>query len=256
MTGRPIEVGRVEDCGCPGPTESWRLASTCRQAPVRAGRCWSSCTAADGWWRTSRPTISPAASWRVRPACACCRSTTAWHRSIRSPPRSMTPCRRFGSASSTGTGRRRSGRVAIGGDSAGGNLAAVVAQLASRDGGPAPAFQLLIYPVMDLSRKRRSYQLFGDGLFLTERQMDWYRDQYLPEAAAALDPRASPLLSRRSHGPAAGARRDRGLRRAARRVRGVRSAPRPGGRARDGHPRDGLHPRILQRDRYRPDVGP
>ncbi len=86
-------------------------------------------------------------------------------------------------------------RVAIGGDSAGGNLAAVVAQLASRDGGPAPAFQLLIYPVTDLSRKRRSYELFGEGLFLTERQMDWYRDQYLPEAAAALDPRASPLLA-------------------------------------------------------------
>ena len=59
----------------------------------------------------------------------------------------------------------------------------------------APAFQLLIYPVTDLSRKRRSYQLFQDGFFLTERQMDWYRDHYLPTADAALDPRASPLLA-------------------------------------------------------------
>jgi acetyl esterase len=86
-------------------------------------------------------------------------------------------------------------RIAIGGDSAGGNLAAVAAQLATRDGGPAPAFQLLIYPVTDLSSKHRSYGLFSEGFFLTEQQMDWYRDKYLPDAEAALDPRASPLLA-------------------------------------------------------------
>jgi acetyl esterase len=67
-------------------------------------------------------------------------------------------------------------RVAVGGDSAGGNLAAAAARLLARGNGPAPAFQLLIYPVTDLSSKRRSYQLFRDGFFLTERQMDWYRD--------------------------------------------------------------------------------
>ncbi len=87
-----------------------------------------------------------------------------------------------------------SARVAVGGDSAGGNLAAAVAQLAVADGGPVPAFQLLIYPVTDLSRKRRSYELFGDGFFLTERQMDWYRHHYLPGPSSAADPRASPLL--------------------------------------------------------------
>jgi acetyl esterase/lipase len=86
-------------------------------------------------------------------------------------------------------------RVAVGGDSAGGNLSAAAARLLAQDGGPAPAFQLLIYPVTDLSRKRRSYELFRDGFFLTERQMDWYRDHYLPDAGAALDPRASPLLA-------------------------------------------------------------
>jgi acetyl esterase len=85
-------------------------------------------------------------------------------------------------------------RIALGGDSAGGNLTAAAARLLSR-AGPAPAFQLLIYPVTDLSRKRRSYQLFPDGFFLTESQMDWYRDHYLPEAGMALDPRASPLLA-------------------------------------------------------------
>jgi acetyl esterase len=88
-----------------------------------------------------------------------------------------------------------SARVAVAGDSAGGNLAAVVAQLATRDGGPRPAGQLLIYPVTDLSRKHPSYRLFADGFFLTEREMDWYRAHYLPDDAAARDPRASPLLA-------------------------------------------------------------
>jgi acetyl esterase len=85
--------------------------------------------------------------------------------------------------------------IAIGGDSAGGNLAAVVSRLAAADGGPAPAFVLSIYPVTDLSTKHPSYALFGDGYALTEAQMDWYRRHYLPDEAAALDPRASPLLA-------------------------------------------------------------
>jgi acetyl esterase len=86
-------------------------------------------------------------------------------------------------------------RIAVGGDSAGGNLAAVVALL-TRDEGAAPAFQLLIYPVTDWSRKTGSYALFREGFFLTERQMDWYRDHYLGnDEAAARDWRASPLLA-------------------------------------------------------------
>jgi acetyl esterase len=87
------------------------------------------------------------------------------------------------------------GRVAVGGDSAGGNLSAVAVRLLAQGEGPAPAFQLLIYPVTDLSRKRPSYELFRDGFFLTESQMDWYRGHYLPAAGAALDPCASPLLA-------------------------------------------------------------
>jgi acetyl esterase len=86
-------------------------------------------------------------------------------------------------------------RVAVGGDSAGGNLATVATRLAVLGGGPVPAFQLLSYPVTDLSRKRRSYALFREGFFLTERQMDWYRAHYLVDAEAALDPRASPVLA-------------------------------------------------------------
>lgn len=86
-------------------------------------------------------------------------------------------------------------RIAVAGDSAGGNLAAVVALLTTTSGGPRAAAQLLIYPVTDLSTKHPSYRTFSTGFFLTEAEMDWYRGHYLPNEAAARDPRASPLLA-------------------------------------------------------------
>ena len=89
-------------------------------------------------------------------------------------------------------------RIAVGGDSAGGNISAACAQRAAREGGPAPAFQLLIYPVTDNSRQDTpSYRLFGDGFFLTTAQMTWYRGHYFgaDEATLALEPTASPLLA-------------------------------------------------------------
>lgn len=93
--------------------------------------------------------------------------------------------------------------VGVGGESAGGNLAAVVS-LHSAPGWRGPAFQLLLNPVTDLSAKRPSYQIFGTGYFLTESQMDWYADQYLESPEQALDPRVSPMLaSDVSHAPPA-----------------------------------------------------
>ena len=85
--------------------------------------------------------------------------------------------------------------IAVGGDSAGGNLAAVVCQQAAAGHCPMPVFQLLFFPVTDTSAKTRSYELFSDGYFLTEAQMDWYINHYLPDPADRLDPRASPLLA-------------------------------------------------------------
>jgi len=85
--------------------------------------------------------------------------------------------------------------VAVGGDSAGGNLTAVVGQVTAADGGPVPAFLLIIYPATDLSEKRRSVKLFSEGFLLTESDMDWYTAHYLPDDDAARDPRASPLLA-------------------------------------------------------------
>ncbi len=88
------------------------------------------------------------------------------------------------------------GRLAVGGDSAGGNLAAVLAQHAREDGGRDLALQLLIYPVTDFSVKRPSHETFAEGFLLTQSEMDWFEANYLGEdPASKLDPRASPLLA-------------------------------------------------------------
>ena len=84
-------------------------------------------------------------------------------------------------------------RLAVGGDSAGGNLAAVVALLARDAGAPAIAFQALLYPVTDLSAESRSYNDFADGYMLTRDSMRWFAAQYLAGKDEAMDWRASPL---------------------------------------------------------------
>ncbi|WP_139335094.1 alpha/beta hydrolase [Mycobacterium sp. GA-1841] len=87
-------------------------------------------------------------------------------------------------------------QIVVGGDSAGGNLAASVAQQARDSELPLPALQLLLYPVTDWSSDTRSKTLFGDGYFLTERDMHWFAEHYLDGAeVAASDPLVSPLLS-------------------------------------------------------------
>lgn len=86
-----------------------------------------------------------------------------------------------------------SARVAVGGDSAGGNLAAVMALLA-RDGAlPALAFQLLIYPATDMMMTSVSAQGITEGVPLTSKTMKWFIDHYMRDAADARDWRASPL---------------------------------------------------------------
>ena len=88
------------------------------------------------------------------------------------------------------------GQVAVGGDSAGGNLAAIVCQLARDAGGPAPVLQWLIYPRTDFSAQTRSLSLFARGFLLTKRDMDWFESQYLRASGLdKADPRVSPLLA-------------------------------------------------------------
>jgi acetyl esterase len=84
-------------------------------------------------------------------------------------------------------------RVAVGGDSAGANLAAVVAQLGARNGQP-PGAQLLIYPATDALTPRASHELFGQGFFLTTADRDAFFRHYLGGIDVdGDDPRVSPL---------------------------------------------------------------
>jgi acetyl esterase len=85
------------------------------------------------------------------------------------------------------------GRIAVGGDSAGGNLAAVTALMARDRGGPALAAQLLVYPVLAADFDNASYRQFGHGFYNPRPALQWYWDQYVPDAADRNDPYASPL---------------------------------------------------------------
>jgi acetyl esterase len=84
-------------------------------------------------------------------------------------------------------------RIAVGGDSAGGNLATVVATLARDRGGPLLKFQLLIYPLVDFGDNSPSMQQYAKDYFLTRESMDWFTDCYLPSREAEREPSASPM---------------------------------------------------------------
>jgi acetyl esterase len=85
-------------------------------------------------------------------------------------------------------------RLAVGGDSAGGNLAAVVS-ISARDAGDLPiAYQLLIYPATDQHRTMPSHTTNGQGYVLTTDTMDYFTGHYIADAAQYKDWRASPLL--------------------------------------------------------------
>jgi acetyl esterase len=91
-------------------------------------------------------------------------------------------------------------RLAVGGDSAGGNLAAVTC-IALRDAGQAlPAYQLLIYPATDMRAVAPSHRINGEGYLLTRDSIDYYRGHYIADEADHADWRASPLLATRLGG--------------------------------------------------------
>jgi acetyl esterase len=85
-------------------------------------------------------------------------------------------------------------KIATGGDSAGGNLAAVVAQMAQDSKEFAIELQVLIYPMTDQSREYPSYQRNASGYMLTTAALHWFMDNYVPDPEDRKDPRASPML--------------------------------------------------------------
>ena len=87
-------------------------------------------------------------------------------------------------------------RIAVAGDSAGGNLSAFIAQEMNRTGGPQPAFQLLLYPLVqfvDIRAKKMSFQ--ESGFFLSPNLFDYFRDAYVGKQVERSDPRVSPLFA-------------------------------------------------------------
>lgn len=91
-------------------------------------------------------------------------------------------------------------RIAVGGDSAGGNLAAVVALMARDRGGPNLRHQLLVYPVTDHSFETRSYGENAEGYMLTRDMMQWFWGHYLTDASQGRNPLASPLRAKSLEG--------------------------------------------------------
>jgi acetyl esterase len=88
-------------------------------------------------------------------------------------------------------------RIAVGGDSAGGNLSAALSQHAIREGTPAPVLQLLLYPALDRTVERASLGHFAEGFFLTRAEISWFSAHYTgsPDTDYS-DPRLSPLRCR------------------------------------------------------------
>ena len=91
-------------------------------------------------------------------------------------------------------------RLGIGGDSAGGNLAAVVALMARDRGGPTLRHQLLIYPVTDADFSRASYRENAEGYLLTTKAMEWFWGHYVPDPARRQEPYAAPLRAKELSG--------------------------------------------------------
>jgi acetyl esterase len=91
-------------------------------------------------------------------------------------------------------------KVAVGGDSAGGNLAAVLCQRVRDDFGPQIDFQLLVYPVTDCTLGHRSMEENAEGYFLTKAAMEWFVGHYLPDDVDPKDPTVSPLYADRFEG--------------------------------------------------------
>ncbi|HET6878644.1 MAG TPA: alpha/beta hydrolase [Pirellulales bacterium] len=91
-------------------------------------------------------------------------------------------------------------RIAVGGDSAGGNLAAVTALVARDRGGPKLALQILLYPIADNDLNTSSYRDFAEGHLLTRDAMAWFFDHYVAEHAARGQPYVSPLRAESHRG--------------------------------------------------------
>ena len=220
----------------PGPARRHAGARSIARTGRRRCRSSSTSTAAAGCSAasTSHDVRLPRARQRLGLRAARDR-LPARARAYASPPRSTTATRRPSGRPRT---RPRSASIRraspIGGDSAGGNLTAVVAQLARDRGGPPLRFQLLVYPATDANTDTPSYRENANGYFLELDGMRWFYDHYLPRDADRSDPRASPLRTADLRGlpPALGRSRPSSIRCATRARRMPRGCATPACRSR------------------------
>jgi acetyl esterase len=84
-------------------------------------------------------------------------------------------------------------RIAVGGDSAGGNLSTALCLQNRESGNPQPAMQLLLYPVTDAVGGQQSRDTFAEGFLLTRGDMEWFENHYIPDGIDEADPRASMM---------------------------------------------------------------
>lgn len=193
--GPPVEISKVEDVHIPGPSEEIvvRIYTPAGTGPFPAlvyfhGGGWVICNldTHDSLCRhlSNRAScVVVSVDYRLAPehkfpaAAEDAYTATQW------------------TAENSGSIRVDPERIAVGGDSAGGNLAAVIPLMAKARGGPGLVFQLLVYPITDLSSMdNATYREHGDYI-LTKDSMVFYRSHYLAEEEDALHPYASPLLA-------------------------------------------------------------
>jgi acetyl esterase len=193
MLGRPPRVGRVEDRTIPGPSGPVRVRIT---APEGPGPFPGLVYFHGGGWVVG----SLASHDHLCRAITNIAGVTVVSVDYRLAPEHPFPSAVDDADAATEWVARNAetlgidgGRLAVGGDSAGGTLAAVVARRARDRGSPALEFQLLIYPITDCDLNTHSYLKNADGYMLTRAAMAWYWDQYVPDPARRFDPDVSPL---------------------------------------------------------------
>ena len=176
LVGGPVEAGvGATDVTLAGPGAGIPGRLYLPDGLAKGSPLLSSTTVVPGSPGAWTVTTGSAVSWPRMPQFGSSPSVIGSHRYTRSRQPSTT---RSQPTSTPGkrppTWGADPGAVAVGGDSAGGNLAAVVAHLAVRAGRPAPAFLLLFYPHCDTANRSRSRELFGQGFGLTSEEIEWF----------------------------------------------------------------------------------
>ncbi|RAI60577.1 alpha/beta hydrolase [Roseicella frigidaeris] len=196
LAPEPEEVAEIEDLTCPGPRGEIRLRRY-RGAGTLAGEALPCLLYLHGGgWVIGDLDSHDQPCRLLANAARCCVIAVDY----RMAPEHVYPAAVEDCAAAlgfvvenAGTLRIDPSRIAVGGDSAGGNLAAVLAIMA-RDGSLPPiGFQMLLYPATDMAGERPAYQRFTEGLILTDKTMRWFINYYTPDPARRVEWQASPL---------------------------------------------------------------